>query len=237
MLSALALAKHLDQLGPPPFSCDDYVGAVETHQGGNNWTMMGNDQYGDCVIAMEGHLMMVRTANASSIIVPSTSDILGLYTAETGFNPSDPATDQGTNMSDDAEYMVTHGILGHKADAIASIDPGNQDHLKWCNQLFGGCAIGINVPQSMMDQFQNGQPLDDIGDRNYLGGHGIPIVHYDGTYFYVVTWGKRVPATPAFVKAYTEEAHALFFFDWVRAVGSAPNNLNLTQLASDLPQL
>jgi hypothetical protein len=59
-----------------------------------------------------------------------------------------------------------------------------------------------------------------------------------------VTWGKLQAVTPAFMAAkysdgtpYVEEAHAELAFDWVRANGTASDNLNLTQLAADLSSI
>jgi hypothetical protein len=233
METAVLLAHHLDPLGLPPPESNNYVGAVEKLIG-TDWGMMGNDQYGDCVIASEGHMMMLRTANTGMMVEPSTQQILDLYTAETGFNPSDPNTDQGTNMNDDMAFMRQVGLLGHKAEATGSVLPQNMNHVKWCVQLFGACDLGVNVPQSMMDQFNRGEPFDDVGDRGILGGHAIPLVHYDPTGLYVVTWGRRWPMTQRFFDTYCEEAHALLFSDWIRAAGSAPNDLSLSQLAQDL---
>jgi hypothetical protein len=229
---ALAMAFHLDQLGPAPGISNDYVQAVENT--GTPWGMLGNDKFGDCVEADCGHTLMLRTANTGKIVVPTEQDVLDLYTALTGFNPANPGSDQGTSETACCEYMVSHGFLGHKADAIGTVDPGNLNHVRWCVQLFGSCRLGINLPQSAMDQFDAGQPWEVAGNAAIVGGHDVPIVDYDSDFFYVVTWGRLQAVAPSFVTTYAEEAHSELFFDWVRQQGTAPSGLDLNQLAADL---
>lgn len=237
--SALALAHHLDPLGKPPDVSNDYITAVTKTQG-SNWGMMGNDQFGCCVEADDGHYLMLRTANASTIVIPSTQDILGLYSAETGFDPKQTApdgsnpTDQGTDEYSDCNYMRTTGLLGHKADATASIEPTHYDHLKWGIQLFGAVKIGFIVSNSAMQQFNANQPWDWTGDNSEEGGHDVPLVGYDTNYFYAVTWGRVQRVTTRFLQHYCDEAHALLFFDWIRAQGTAPSGFDLFQLAAKL---
>lgn len=241
LLSALIIQRHLAGLGRPPANSADYTTAVEKVVGGSSrWGMMGNDQYGDCVEADEGHYLMLRTANAATIVIPTEQDVLGLYTAETGFNPSDPNTDEGTDETSDCEYMVSTGLLGHKATQTGSVDPTNFDLMRWCIQLFGACKIGINVPQSAMDQFNAGQPWGQVeNDGGIVGGHDVPLVRYyaDGS-FDCITWGTRHRILPSFLSpkaGYLEEAHVLLFPDFITATGNTPAGFNLIMLLADLP--
>src|SRR5271166_3827704 len=82
--SEKTMSIYLDTLGSPPVVSNDYIGAV-TKQSPSGWGMMGNDQYGCCVEADDGHYLMLRTANSGSIVIPTTDQILKLYSAETGF--------------------------------------------------------------------------------------------------------------------------------------------------------
>src|SRR6185369_13523516 len=92
MGTALVLARHLDPLGSPPPASNNYVEAVEKATGGD-WGMMGNDLVGDCVIADDAHYHMLRTANTGTIEIPTTQQVLDQYSAVTGYNPNNPATD------------------------------------------------------------------------------------------------------------------------------------------------
>lgn len=237
MKSALAMARALDPLGDAPPVSIDYVSAVNKQSPGG-WMMLGNDEYGDCVEAAEGHYLMLRTANTGVITVPTTQQVLALYSAETGFNPGDPNSDQGTSELSDAQYMVGTGFLGHRADATGSLDPADFDHVRWCIQLFGACNFGVNLPQSAVDQFDAARPWTvEADDGGIVGGHDVLGVQYDGTWFYAVTWAKLQPVAPDWIVKYADEAHALLFYDWIMAGGQAPSGFDLPALVADLRSL
>ena len=227
------MSRAIEPLGLPPDASNDYVSAVKVP-----WGMLGNDQYGDCVQCDTAHSLMLRTANAGEIVVPSEQDVLSLYTSVTGFDPKVPASDQGTDESTMCEYLQSTGFLGHKASSIGSIDPKNLDYVRWCIQLFGTCRIGLNLPYYADDQFTRGQPWDisTTGDQE-TGGHDVPLVDYRGGNFSCITWGKQQTITPAFLAKYCEEAHVELYPDWIRAQGTAPSNFNLAQLMADLQSI
>lgn len=234
MRSALVLARALDPLGSAPVVTTDWSAAVKVP-----WGMMGNDSLGDCVCADTGHTLMIRTANASTVVVPTDADIVALYEAVGGYDPTDPSTDRGCDETAMCQYLEATGFLGHRSDGTGMVDPTNFDHVKWCCQLFGHCRIGFNVPSYAMDQFGAGKSwdLDAGGDQTIVGGHDVPIVHADRDLLYCVTWGKVQAMTPAFFAKFTEEAHAEVFGDWIKQGGMAPSGFNLDQLAVDLASL
>jgi hypothetical protein len=238
MRSALVLAKALDPLGAPPPECNAYLPAL-AHALGLYGTdidlgMMGNDSVGDCTIADSCHQIMLHTANTGTFIQPTTQDAIDAYTAATGYNPADPNTDQGADETSICQFMISTGICGQKSNATGMVDPQNEEHVKWATLLFGSLRLGVNLPQSAMDQFNSNQPWDVSGDATILGGHDVPIVDYRGGLYYIVSWGKLVPMTPAFLKAYVVEAHGEVWADWTTKQGSTPANLNLAQLVAEL---
>jgi hypothetical protein len=238
------LARHLAALGPLPTASPDWVSAVMKQSPGG-WGMMGNDEVGDCTCADCGHTEMLRTANTGAIWIPSTQDVLSLYSAITGYNPNDPSTDQGANELDVIQYLIQTGWNGRKLDGSANIDPSQLDHVKWAVCLFGACRLGVNLPQSAEDAFNAGQPWDVGDDEQPVGGHDVPIVKYDSNgIFWVVTWGKLQAVTQDFMLAsfpdgtpYVEEAHAELAYDWVSSVGTAPSRFDLNQLITDLSEI
>lgn len=237
MRSALVLAKALDPLGSPPTVSNDYYSAVENATGGD-YGLLGNDRFGCCVEADDGHFLMLRTANTGQIVIPTTEDILALYSAETGFSEGDPSSDQGTDETSDCAYMVKNGLLGHKAEATGMVDPENLDHLRWAVQLFGGCKLGVRLPKSAMDQFNSGQPWSVVAnDGGIEGGHDILGVGYVAAGLWAVTWGKRVLIAWDWLTKYLEEAHALLFPDFIRSTGLAPSGFSLSNLLADLPKV
>ncbi|HUD11451.1 MAG TPA: hypothetical protein VMS08_03500 [Candidatus Saccharimonadia bacterium] len=236
-VSGAVMRAVLKELGEPPLYSEDYVSAVNV-QSPSGWGVLGNENFGCCVQADDGHYLMLRTANAGKIIIPTTEQVLALYSYETGFNPDDPASDQGTDEGSDCEYLVSNGFLGHKADATGFIDPQFITDLKWCIELFGGCKFGINIPQSALDQFNAGEPWTVVtNDANIIGGHDVLGVRYDGVWFYVVTWGEIQRVEPNWILKYAEEAHVLLFADWIKTNGSAPSGFDLKALIAALPQI
>jgi hypothetical protein len=236
MRSALVLAEALGELGPAPSISNDYVSAVDRSTGGD-WGMLGNDQFGDCTFADSGHQIMLHTANAGSIYVPSSRQVLDAYAVCTGFRESIPSSDQGAVEADVCTFMQRTGLAGHKSSGFGSIEPSNLDHVKWAVQIFGACRIGINLTQGMMDQFSRGQIWDVGGDQTPIGGHDVPIVRYDHDYVWVVTWAKCHPMTYACFAKICEEAHAEVYEDWIKSTGVAPSGLNVSQMLAYLNQL
>jgi hypothetical protein len=239
MRLAIATAKALDPLGVPPDESNDYIKSVNP-----NCPMFGNDQYGDCTAADTGHMLMVRSANVGMPMTPTLQDVLNFYsdTTDPPFDPNDASTDNGANEVDVLNYLKSTGFLGHKLDSYGSVDPVDYNHMRWCVQLFGGCRIGVNLPQSAMDQFDANEPWDIKGDLTIVGGHDIPIVHYDPSYYYVCTWGRwKQPVTRAWMERFCDEAHPELAFDWIAKQGLAPSGFDLQdlegkiKLAMDVP--
>jgi hypothetical protein len=236
MRSSIIMARTLDALGPPPTVCNDYIAAVKAAVG-NDWGYMGNDSAGDCVEADTAHSLMQRTANSGKIIIPTTQQALAQYSAITGYIIGNNMTDNGTNETTACQYNETTGFLGHKSDATGMIDPASINHIKWCIQLFGACRTGVNLPQSAMEQSNNGKPWTLVKGSPIIGGHDVPYLYYDANYFYCNTWGLITPIAYDWHREYCDEVHSELFFDWIRTQGTAPNNFSLDQLAQDMASI
>src|SRR5579859_6866009 len=76
-------------LPAPPPSANSYAAVGE-------WFMLGNDLVGDCVEACIGHATLAATTYAGDEKVPTDAEALALYSDVTGYDPANPATDQGT---------------------------------------------------------------------------------------------------------------------------------------------
>jgi hypothetical protein len=237
---ALVLRRALAPLGSPPQVSSDYVSAV-MRQASGGWGMMLNDQLGCCVASDSGHELMLRTANAGSIVIPSDSDVLALYEAVGGYVPGQPDTDQGCDEGTMCDYLVSTGLCGHKDAATVPIDPTNLDHLRWSVQLFGACRLGIIVDDRMLDEFNSGQAWTQPADPNdpNAGGHDVPIVRYDKQYAYVVTWGQLQAVAWGLVAnaAFLDEAHASVDADFVQTGGTGVSGFDLPTLLADLQAL
>jgi len=205
------------------------------------WGMLGNDSYGDCVLAGAGHETMFWNREAGKTVNITTADALSDYTAITGFNPNDPNTDQGTDMQVAASYRRKTGIedsvrTRHKVAAYLAITPGNKLEMKQAIYLFDAVGIGIQFPKSAMDQFNAGKPWSVVASSPIEGGHYIPAIGYDSKYVYIVTWGKVQKMTWSFFTRYCDEAIAYLSQEFLTG-GKSPEGFDSATLNADLAKL
>lgn len=183
-----------------------------------NIGMLGNDQYGDCVFAANGHVVEQQTyVGQGNEVTVSTAQALAEYSKVTGFNPNDPSTDNGAEVQQGLDDLRKNGLNGHKIAAFAQLNVTDMNSVKLAVSEFGAVDIGFNFPASAMTQFNNGQPWDVVSGSQIEGGHCVLVVGYDATYLYVYTWGAVQKMTYAFWNKYVEEAWALIDQDWVNA--------------------
>lgn len=205
------------------------------------WDMLGNDQYGDCVWAGAAHETMLWTREGGHPAGFSLTSVLSDYSAVTGFEPSDPNTDQGTDMQTAASYRRKTGVLDvsgkrHKIAAYLAITPGDlQEHLV-ATYLFGAVGIGIQFPDSAMYQFNQGKAWSVVSGSKIEGGHYIPLVAHRSRHLVCVTWGQTQPMTLGFFRKYNDESIAYVSLEALTN-GKSLEGFNATQLEADLKQL
>ncbi len=205
------------------------------------WGMLGNDQVGDCVLAGAGHEHMIWNAAAGKPVPKFTDEcIISDYSAITGYNPNDPNSDQGTDMRAAAKYRMKTGIIDaagvrHKIGAYVFIDSSNLDHILEAAYLFGAVALGVDMPQSAMDQFNSGLPWSVVKNSPIEGGHYVPLVanRVDPT---IVTWAQLQRVKTAFLKKYCNTAVAYITEEYL-AAGKSPEGFDLAALQSHLNSL
>lgn len=216
----------------PPEAADYYTGVA-------SWGMLGNDRYGDCVFASNGHLVEQQTAlgdHAEAGV--TTTQALAEYTRVTGFNPNDPNTDNGSTVQAGLHDLTLNGLAGKKIAAYAQLNHQNLGEVKTAVAQLGAVDVGCVITQSAMDQFNAGQPWDYTGDNTPMGGHCILLTGYDSTYLYFVTWGKVQKATYAWWNNYVEEAWAVISADWAdQGAGPDPEGVDLHALGEEFAQL
>lgn len=231
---ALRLAPHLQGAVPPNPVVADWLSRVPS------WPMYGNDQYGDCVWAMIGHMIEAWTQYASgSAVQVTTEQLLAAYSAVTGFNPNDPNTDQGTNIQDALNYWRTTGVGGHSIVAFAKVDHTSQSEVEAAINLFGSLAVGVNLPTSAQDQFNQGAEWTVVQGSPIEGGHAIHAGSYDTAAkdARIVTWGAVQTLDDPWWTAYVEEAWVVVTREWLAATGSTPSGLDLQGLGEDYASL
>jgi Domain of unknown function (DUF4214) len=211
----------------------DWYSKVQT------WPMDMNDRIGDCTIAAASHLIELWTTYGQlSPVNLSEQDVLAAYEAISGYNPANPASDTGCYEPAVLNYWMTNGIGGHKIRGWAAIDYTDENELRSAINVFGGVYLGVLLPKTAQ-----GQAIWDVvpdsgvnGNPGSWGGHAVPVVGWDGTYYYVVTWGELMKVTPAFFAKYLEEAYVAISTDFLDSQGVDPRGLNIDQLIETLEE-
>jgi hypothetical protein len=206
-----------------------------------SWPMYLNDQLGDCTCAAVGHQLQAWTHYAGKEVDVTDDQVLKLYEAVSGYDPATGDNDNGANIQDVMEYMTLTGIAGMpKYSFFAELpDLSNMKAVYQALYLFGSVYLGINVPESAEEQFQNGQPWSDVGDDNILGGHAIVVQQSDSSSgnLNIITWGAVQEMEPSFWEAYVEEAWVALTPEWFSAQGEAPVGLNVAAMQADFKEL
>lgn len=230
----LRLAKYFTAaLLPPPK-------AVGWGDGIRQYGMLMNDSLGDCTIAAVGHAVQVLTANATTEASVTDAEALQYYEQWDGYDPSNPASDQGGICLDVLNSWRQNTFAGHKLLAFATALPANQIHIQQAIALFGGVYIGFNVPQYALPGDGTIPPVWDVNptaDNTIIGGHCVFVCAYSPYALTCVTWGQLQPMTWAFWNKFVDEAYALVSPDWISNKGTAPNGFDLAALESDIAQI
>jgi hypothetical protein len=220
------------QLPPPPIECDHTKGLPD------DLGYMGNNILGDCTCAAYFHARQVWSYNATGTeITNPDSDVLGLYSKACGYNPADPTTDQGGVEQDVLTYLLNTGAPGCAPIlAFVEADPRNLDDVKRVIYDTGCAYIGVDLPQSAMD---NGPdvPWGVHSNDTIAGGHAVILCGYDLDGFDLISWGKRYRCTNAFLAQYCEEAYAIADPIWVAKTGKTPLGMSVQDLESQMQAL
>lgn len=175
------------------------------------WGMLGNDRWGDCVLAGAAHETMLWTRQGEAPDCLFTEEnALEAYSEVTGFNPADEGTDQGTDMGEAASWRRKVGIkdstgVRHRVAAFLSIDPGDLKAHYQAMWLFGAVGIGFEFPSSAWDQFDASKPWKVVPRSPVEGGHYVPLLFKRRT-MECVTWGRTQGMTVDFFGKYNDES-------------------------------
>lgn len=217
--------------------------------GVSDWGMLDNDRLGDCTIAGAIHAVMVWAKNLNVPVSFTDRTAIQYYSKWCGYNPSNPASDQGGILLDIVNDWKAQTLNNFGLAAFTSVNPQNIEHVKQAINLFGGLYIGVALPLSAQGQSE-WDVISTIGwftrlfsgqaggntDPGSWGGHCVYVVGYDEETVTVITWGGLLKMTWAFWRTYVDECYALLSPTWVGAKGS-PLGLNMAQLNDDLQKI
>ncbi len=210
----------------------------------DDFHMLGNDTYSNCVWAGAAHEHMLWTAsNGKPRSRFTTKDTLSDYAAVTGFNPAKPDSDQGTDMADAAKYRQKTGIIDaegkrHTINGYVALRIGNFDQLVLATWIFEAAGVGLQLPSQAMDAFDKNQVWDVPSKPNIEGGHYVSGVGRDinGNYL-IVTWGKVAPITPSFYERFSDEAIAYISLEILNSKNLSPEGFDADELRKHMQNL
>ena len=100
---------------------------------------------------------------------------------------------------------------------------------------YGGCYVGVQLPDSAQQQFADGQPWTVVDGAQIEGGHCVLFVGYDAQWLYAVTWGGIVKVSYRWWHQYGDEAWAVIPQAFVEK--SKGPTLDIASLRADLDAL
>lgn len=233
----LTLAPHLRATVAAPPAAVNWYGRVL------NWGVLGNNIWGDCVCAGNGHIIEQQTAlGGGDETIVTDVEVLAEYSRVTGFDPNAGApgqnpTDNGALIQDGLADLRKNGLAGEKIAAYARINQADVTEVKTALAELGALSLGVNLPQSALDQFDAGQPWTVSGNATIVGGHCVTCFGYDADYVYLVSWGRVAPATWEWMAAYCVEAWAVVSPMWAGAGGKDPEGVDLYSLGAEFATL
>ena len=196
--------------------------------------MLGNDQYGDCVEAAMLHMdeaFYLRRGLAPQPYGVATAT--ALYSVIAGFDPTDPATDQGTDPAEAMAHWVKVGLPGHKLDGFGYI-AGNSPTIRRAIWEFGCVMLVVALPIGAQTQGVHWRG-NNLGQPGSWGGHAIMGDGFDPHMLYMCSWGEQGDVGNQFADVYLEGAYVPLSREVLDARGVGPAGFNFAQMSSDLP--
>lgn len=190
-----------------------------------------NDQLGCCTCSGDANIIQGITyyGSGTEFMVPD-SDVLAAYESA-GYVPGNPFTDNGWTCGDALAYLKATGMSGHKIAAYGQVSYTDHQKVMLCCWEFGYSSVGVNLPQSAMEQFNTGQPWTVAGNSAILGGHCVCQCGYTAQGPVIWTWGKAVQVSWDWWDTYVAECWPAVSQEWVSASKSAdPLGVDLATL-------
>ena len=205
-----------------------------------------NDQLGDCVIAGAYHVVAAETGNAGRLFTATGDQIIKDYSAIGGYNPANPATDQGCDEPTALNYWVQDGFAnGTKPLGWVAVDATNRDELTAALFLFENLYFGAELPDAWINPIPNasGFQWDAAGPPVPENGHCVIGVGYSSAGVTIDTWGLLGTVTwealsKYFAPAANGAAYVLLTPDQLaKGQTRAPNGVDWASLISDFDSI
>lgn len=177
----------------------------------------GNHDYGNCVFAAQiNHDIRIERVEQRQTLKVEDSNVILTYRELTGCQEPGDANDRGYVMLDGFNWWRHTGWnirnRNYRIDAFGELDPADEEQLRLAIFLLQGIELGFWLPRSAMQQTDQGfwDVTEGAGtEPGSWGGHAVYAKKYDADSISVLTWGKEVKVSNAFVRKYCDEAWAV----------------------------
>lgn len=180
--------------------------------------MWGNDEWGDCVIAGQAnHILRNERVEQRRTVKLHDSHVIERYKLLSGSQSPGDSRDNGLvvlyAMRDWRNNGFAVGNRNYLIAAYGELEPRDRNQLRQACYLLHGVHFGFWLPraaQAMTDQGYwdyQGQSGPDWSPGGW-GGHLVYGKKYDAESFHVLTWGREIKVSNAFIERYCDEAWA-----------------------------
>lgn len=218
------LAGHMRAVLPPPRLDRSHVEFTPA--------LDRNNELGDCTAVGLANCARAGAELNGFEIAISTEQVVGFYSASTGYDPAQPSTDQGAVELDVLGYQRARGFdIGGQAPLVgdfATFDPADRALFAVAMARIGAVYLGVNLAGADMDISRTWDTTTS-GDQtpgSYSpegGGHCLIAWDYTGLadtdIVRLGTWGMWQSCTWRWLRARAEEAHVVIWRQLMRVDG------------------
>lgn len=177
------------------------------------WSLAGNDRYGDCTFATAANFTDLLTAvNGTPEVVPE-GEAEYWYAKETGWTAQNPDSDKGEILEKMLQYWLENGNPSDPVDRITSYAPVANEDITVAIERYGACFAWCMLPMRGDDD----PDLSDDALQNDTPGtaaHAMLIVGTTPKGFVVVTWGEACGVSRAWWYRYGRQQFSVEHPAW-----------------------
>lgn len=205
------------------------------------WPMWGNDQIGCCTQVSVASAILTWTQAAQVPVLLSDDQVIGNYSAESGYVPGEPQTDQGAveldvlNRWSRDGYVIPGSQPGRSyLTAYAAVNPIDLDQVRRSIAFLGGCYLGLSLPEWCV-QTDGDWSANPALDNTIIGGHAVWCHGYCQDWLYLNTWGSDKRMSWDFFRTFCDEAYALVSRQhWSDIHGVSPKGEALDAMVTEM---
>lgn len=153
----------------------------------------GNDRIGDCAIVAGFNAIQTKLARQNNYTALPEDLPPKIYGEITGYNPANPATDQGTDPEAFFAWWQENAICGHKLSAFTRLNPRDSRGIR--NSI---ASLGIYLCVSLPVELEMADEWRAIGMPGSWGGHAVWADGYEADETNATSWGQNIPIEQSF---------------------------------------